>query len=223
MTRVMTPALATAAVILLSGCQTVTVRHYHPAPVEVIETHSTVHVDHHHRYEPRPPRVVVVRPAPPVRVVTPTPPYPRDRHAPGHNRPPRHEPQHERRQPDRPPQHEEQRERRQPDRPPRHEEQRERRQPERPSQHEEQRERRQPEHTPRNERARPVTPQVKGLFGTTAQAAARLRQEQADSPKPAAARGKPQKPKAEKSVESQERQQERREPRRGALTLRQNR
>jgi len=201
MTRVMTPALATAAVILLSGCQTVTVRHYHPAPVAVIETHSTVHVDHHHRYEPRPPRVVVVRPAPPVRVVTPAPPYPRDRHAPGHDRPPRHEPQRERRHPDRPPQHEEQRERRQPERPPQHEGQRERDHPERP---------------PRTERSRPVTPQVQGLFGATAQAAARLRQEQADIPKNAAARGKPQQPKAEKSAEPQERQQERREPRRGA-------
>lgn len=198
MTRVMPPALAAAAVILLSGCQSVTVRHDYPAPVAVIETHSTVHVDHHHRYEPRPPRVVIVRPAPPVRVVTPTPPYPRDRHAPEHNRPPRHD---------------EQRERRQPERPPQHDEQRERRQPKRPSQHEEQRERRQPEHPPRHERALPVTPQVKGLFGATAQAAARLRQEQADSPEPAAppaARGKPQQPKVEKSREPQERRERRR-------------
>lgn len=207
MTSVMPPALAAAAVILLSGCQSVTVRHYHPAPVAVIETHSTVHVDHHHRYEPRPPRVVVVRPAPPVRVVTPTPPYPRDRHAPGHNRPPRHEEeQRQRRQPEHPPQHEE-RQRHQPERPPQHDEQRERRQPERQPQHDEQR-RHQPERPPRTERALPLTPQAKGLFGATAQAAARLRQEQADSPEPAAppaARGKPQQPKAEKSGKPQER------------------
>lgn len=88
MNKLFITTLALTAVTLLSGCQHVTVRHNHPAPVQV----RTVHVehrevgvhDHHHqshqrqhedrRHDHQPPQRVVVTPTPPVRVIPPRPP-----------------------------------------------------------------------------------------------------------------------------------------------------
>jgi hypothetical protein len=154
MNRLLIPTLAAAAVTLLSGCQTVTVRQYYPEPIQVIESHSTVYVEHRPAPVHRAPPVVVVRSAAPARKPAPIPPYARNRQRPEHGAPPA--PRDER------------------------------------GQH------RQPERRPQQERVVPATPQAKGLFATTAQAAHKLQNHKAHSEKTAATNSNKAKPEQKK-------------------------